>query len=122
MPLYVYACETCGHGFEIRQRFGDDPLSTCPECAGHIRRVVQPVGIVFKGSGFYKTDSRSASTASVPSPAIGNESGPAKSGAAETASTAPAAPTTAPDNASSTSSGTSAPKASGGSTKAAADS
>lgn len=66
MPLYVYACETCGHGFEVRQRFGDDPLSVCPECSGRVRRVIQPVGIVFKGSGFYKTDSRSTSSASVP--------------------------------------------------------
>ena len=59
MPLYVYACEPCGHGFEIRQRFDEQPLSVCPECGGKIRRVIQPVGIVFKGSGFYSTDYRS---------------------------------------------------------------
>ena len=87
MPLYVYACETCGHSFEVRQRFGDDPLSVCPECSGRVRRVIQPVGIVFKGSGFYKTDSRSASSASVPPGDTGNGSAPANP-ASDTSSTA----------------------------------
>jgi putative FmdB family regulatory protein len=63
MPLYEYACAVCGHRFEIRQGIRDASLTECPECAGAIRRVVHPVGIVFKGSGFYKTDSRTASEA-----------------------------------------------------------
>jgi putative FmdB family regulatory protein len=66
MPMYVYACQSCGHGFEVRQRFDESPLAVCPECSGRIRRVIQPVGIVFKGSGFYKTDSRNSSSVSVP--------------------------------------------------------
>ncbi|HLT18073.1 MAG TPA: FmdB family zinc ribbon protein [Thermomicrobiales bacterium] len=58
MPLYDYACEECGHRFEVRQSFSDDPLTVCPECEGHIRRVIHPSGIIFKGSGWYITDSR----------------------------------------------------------------
>jgi putative FmdB family regulatory protein len=58
MPLYVYKCNNCENQFEVRQRFSDDPLTVCPECEGDIRRVINPVGIVFKGSGFYVTDSR----------------------------------------------------------------
>jgi putative FmdB family regulatory protein len=66
MPLYEYACERCGHRFETRQGIRESALTECPQCGGPIRRVVQAVGIVFKGSGFYKTDSRSTSAASVP--------------------------------------------------------
>ena len=66
MPLYEYKCAVCGHRFEIRQGIREASLTECPECTGAIRRVVHPVGIVFKGSGFYKTDSRTASEASVP--------------------------------------------------------
>jgi putative FmdB family regulatory protein len=58
MPTYTYQCDTCGHGFETVQRFADDPLTECPQCASVIRRVIQPVGVVFKGSGWYITDSR----------------------------------------------------------------
>ena len=63
MPTYSYACTQCGHAFDIRQSFTDDPLTDCPECAdgaGRLRKVIHPVGIAFKGSGFYKTDSRSS--------------------------------------------------------------
>jgi putative FmdB family regulatory protein len=66
VPLYEYKCAVCGHRFEIRQGIREAALTECPECTGAIRRVVHPVGIVFKGSGFYKTDSRTASEASVP--------------------------------------------------------
>ncbi len=59
MPTYTYQCDSCGHGFEAVQRFADDPLTECPQCGGPIRRVIQPVGVVFKGSGWYITDSRS---------------------------------------------------------------
>lgn len=69
MPTYEYLCESCGHRFEIFQHIADAPLTTCPNCAGHIHRVLFPAGIVFKGSGFYKTDSRGSSTASNPVPA-----------------------------------------------------
>ena len=56
MPTYEYLCRTCSHRFETWQKMTDDPLTTCPECGGTIRRVLFPAGIVFKGSGFYKTD------------------------------------------------------------------
>ncbi len=58
MPTYQYACTECGHDFEQVQSFSDDALTTCPECAGRLRKVFNAVGVVFKGSGFYRTDSR----------------------------------------------------------------
>jgi len=61
MPTYVYACDTCRVEFEKFQSFKDDPLRTCPTCAGAVRRVLQPAGIVFKGSGWHITDYRAQS-------------------------------------------------------------
>ena len=58
MPTYQYACTECGDRIEVVQRFSDDPLSVCATCGGKLRKVFSPVGIVFKGSGFYRTDSR----------------------------------------------------------------
>ena len=66
MPIYVYQCETCGITFERRQRMTELSLEDCPECDGHVHRVIQPVGIVFKGSGFYVTDNRSKSSTALP--------------------------------------------------------
>ena len=66
MPIYVYRCDTCGLTFERRQRMTEVPLKDCPECDGHVQRVIQPVGIVFKGSGFYVTDNRSKSSTALP--------------------------------------------------------
>ena len=65
MPTYVYACDSCGSQFERFQSFKDEPLQTCPSCASAVRRVFQPVGIVFKGSGWYVTDSRKSNSATV---------------------------------------------------------
>ena len=65
MPTYVYACDSCGTQFERFQSFKDEPLQTCPSCASAVRRVFQPVGIVFKGSGWYVTDSRKSNSATV---------------------------------------------------------
>jgi putative FmdB family regulatory protein len=62
VPTYQYACTACGHELEAVQSFADDPLTECPTCAGRLRKVFASVGIVFKGSGFYRTDSRSDST------------------------------------------------------------
>jgi putative FmdB family regulatory protein len=59
VPTYQYACRECGHAFEQFQSFSDDALSECPECSGRLRKVFNAVGVVFKGSGFYRTDSRS---------------------------------------------------------------
>ena len=92
MPLYEYACRDCGHRFEVRQGIRDEPLTECPNCSGAIRRVVQPVGIVFKGSGFYKTDSRSSSETSA---GAGERKTETKAPAADGAA-APAASATPP--------------------------
>jgi putative FmdB family regulatory protein len=62
VPTYQYACTECGHGFEQVQSFTDDALTVCPECQGRLRKVFNAVGVVFKGSGFYRTDSRAAAT------------------------------------------------------------
>ena len=70
MPTYQYACTACEHQFEAIQSFSDDSLTICPECKGEIRKVYTAVGVVFKGSGFYKTDSaksNSTKTDSAPS-------------------------------------------------------
>ena len=58
MPTYQYSCTDCGHFFETVQSFSDDSLTVCPECEGRLRKVFNAVGVVFKGSGFYRTDSR----------------------------------------------------------------
>ncbi len=60
MPTYVYRCDSCEHQFEIFQKMSDDPLDSCPRCDARVRRVIHPVGIVFKGSGWYITDSKSS--------------------------------------------------------------
>ena len=62
MPTYQYACTACGHRFEAVQSFSDASLTDCPECAGRLRKVFSSVGIVFKGSGFYRTDSRAGAS------------------------------------------------------------
>src|SRR4051812_46861764 len=58
VPTYQYSCTECGHFFEQVQSFSDDALTECPECQGRLRKVFNAVGVVFKGSGFYRTDSR----------------------------------------------------------------
>jgi putative FmdB family regulatory protein len=58
MPTYEYQCKTCGHHFERVQRFADDPIKVCPECGAEVRRVIHPAGVIFKGAGWYITDSR----------------------------------------------------------------
>ena len=62
MPTYQYACNDCGHELEAVQTFSDDALTTCPQCGGRLRKLFGNVGVVFKGSGFYRTDSRSSSS------------------------------------------------------------
>lgn len=64
MPLYAYRCQTCGHELEVRQRMSDAPLTTCPACeAVALRRVINQVGVMFRGSGFYVTDTKSSNPA-----------------------------------------------------------
>ena len=62
MPTYQYACKECGHRFEAVQSFSDASLTECPECTGPLRKLYGAVGVIFKGSGFYRTDSRSSSS------------------------------------------------------------
>src|SRR4030042_941832 len=77
MPIYLYQCDTCGVRFERRQHIAEPPLVDCPECDGCVRRIIQPVGVIFRGSGFYVTDNRQGSSATL---------GPAK-GSGETEKT-----------------------------------
>ena len=60
MPIYEYECRSCGVHFDRKQRWHDEPVKHCPQCQGEVRKVMQPVGIVFKGPGFYKTDNNSS--------------------------------------------------------------
>jgi hypothetical protein len=70
MPTYQYACADCGHEFEAFQTFSEASLTECPECKGEVRKIYSAVGVVFKGSGFYKTDSAKSTTSnSSPAPA-----------------------------------------------------
>ena len=73
MPTYTYTCTACNDVIEKRQSFTDAPLTTCEQCGGSLRKVIHPVGIVFKGSGWYITDSRS-STSSTDGPATSTPS------------------------------------------------
>jgi putative FmdB family regulatory protein len=76
LPTYEYACTACGHRLEAVQRFTDEPLTECPECSGALRKVYGAVGIVLKGSGFYKNDSRAAASSN----GSGSKGADAKSG------------------------------------------
>jgi putative FmdB family regulatory protein len=66
MPIYEYACTSCGERTEARQGFDDPPLEECPNCGGALRKLYSPVGVVFKGSGFYSTDSKKGKGAAAP--------------------------------------------------------
>ena len=80
MPTYSYACTECDNRFDIVQSFSDDTLTECPQCSGKLRKLFNSVGIVFKGSGFYRTDSRGgASTASEPAKTSSESSGTSSS-------------------------------------------
>ena len=95
MPTYAYACKDCGHAFDIQQSFTDNTLTVCPECGGNLRKKFNSVGVVFKGSGFYRTDSRD-SAAAVPA-------APAKAETAKTDSAAKPAASTSTSGSSTTS-------------------
>lgn len=75
MPTYQYRCTECGEELEVVQKFSDDALTVCPACQGALRKVFSPVGIVFKGSGFYRTDNRSSDSASSSSSAGASSNG-----------------------------------------------
>jgi putative FmdB family regulatory protein len=87
MPTYQYACTECGHEFEQFQSFSEDALTTCPVCEGRLRKLYNAVGVVFKGSGFYRTDSRKeASSTPSSSPSSTPASTPAAASAASSTS------------------------------------
>lgn len=87
MPTYAYACKDCGHAFDIVQSFSDSSLTSCPECQGTLRKKFNSVGVVFKGSGFYRTDSRDSKGSTVSAAPASTAPAPA----AAPAASAPAA-------------------------------
>ncbi|MFB7029537.1 MULTISPECIES: FmdB family zinc ribbon protein [unclassified Streptomyces] len=101
MPTYQYQCTECGEGLEAVQKFTDDALTECPSCKGRLKKVFSAVGIVFKGSGFYRNDSRGSSSSSSPA-----SSKPSTS-ASSSGSTSDAKPAAAASSSSSSSSSTS---------------
>ena len=87
MPLYEYQCDDCGLRFERRQPITADPLKDCPECGGEVHRLIHPVGIIFKGKGFYVTDNRKAkSSTAVPKSKSDSDSKTKKSEKSESSS------------------------------------
>lgn len=100
MPVYQYACKDCGESLEVRQSFSDASLTECPACGGDLRKVFNAVGVVFKGSGFYRNDSRGSST-STDSPSksdsstSSNDTAPSGDGASPSAASSAPTPTPA---------------------------
>lgn len=94
MPTYEYACRACDHQMEVVQSFSDDPLTTCPSCEGDLRKVFSPVGIAFKGSGFYKNDSRSSSSSTKTATVDKKESTSSESKSSDSTSTSKSSSTT----------------------------
>ncbi|MGI5482293.1 FmdB family zinc ribbon protein [Streptomyces lavendofoliae] len=86
MPTYQYQCTECGEGLEAVQKFTDDALTECPNCQGRLKKVFSAVGIVFKGSGFYRNDSRGASSSSSPASKPGSPASTSSSGSASSSS------------------------------------
>jgi putative FmdB family regulatory protein len=86
MPTYEYACTECGKHIEVVQSMSDAPLDTCAICGGKLRKVFSPIGIVFKGSGFYRTDSRGKPAKAEPAAADKGDKKPAESGSAPSSS------------------------------------
>ncbi|MFF3607467.1 MULTISPECIES: FmdB family zinc ribbon protein [Streptomyces] len=106
MPTYQYQCTECGEGLEAVQKFTDDALTECPSCHGRLKKVFSAVGIVFKGSGFYRNDSRGSSSSS--SPASSKSSTTSSSSSSSSSDAKPAASTASSSSTSSSSTGSSA--------------
>ncbi|OLO99009.1 FmdB family transcriptional regulator [Mycolicibacterium porcinum] len=98
MPTYSYACTECGNRFDAVQAFSDDALTTCPKCSGKLRKLFGSVGVVFKGSGFYRTDNRESGKSS------SNGGSPAKSSESTSSSTSSDSSSSSSSSSSSTSS------------------
>jgi putative FmdB family regulatory protein len=116
VPTYQYACTACDHSFEQFQSFTDDALTVCPQCQGRLRKVFNAVGVVFKGSGFYRTDSRSDASSSAKGSSGGTDGSSAasagdsagKTSSTETSTTSTTSPTSPTKSASKTTSSSSA--------------
>ncbi|MFD4234415.1 FmdB family zinc ribbon protein [Streptomyces sp. NPDC058542] len=115
MPTYQYQCTECGEGLEAVQKFTDDALTVCPSCDGRLKKVFSAVGIVFKGSGFYRNDSRGSSSSSTPSSTASKSSDSASSSssgsdtkASASSSSSSSGSSSSPASAPASSSGTSA--------------
>lgn len=113
MPTYSYACTECDNKFDVVQSFTDDSMTACPSCEGRLRKLFGKVGVVFKGSGFYRTDSREAAKSN------GSKSGNTGNGA-ESASTGPSDKSSSSSSSSDKTSSSSSGSSSGSSTPAAA--
>ena len=103
MPTYSYACTECGNRFDAVQAFSDDALTTCPKCSGRLRKLFGSVGVVFKGSGFYRTDNRESGK--------GSSNGSAKSSDSSGSSEKASSSSSSSSDSSSSSSSSSAPAA-----------
>ncbi|MFE4665198.1 FmdB family zinc ribbon protein [Streptomyces sp. NPDC056716] len=114
MPTYQYQCTECGQGLEAVQKFTDDALTECPNCAGRLKKVFSAVGIVFKGSGFYRNDSRGSSSSSAPAAA----KSPASSDSSSSSSSSDAK--SSPSESKSSSADSAKPSSSGTSTSSSA--
>lgn len=101
MPTYQYQCTECGEGLEAVQKFTDDALTECPNCGGRLKKVFSAVGIVFKGSGFYRNDSRGSSSSS--SPASSAKSSTSTSSSAPSSSSSDSKPSSTGTSSSSSS-------------------
>ncbi|MFF3894203.1 FmdB family zinc ribbon protein [Streptomyces sp. NPDC001812] len=86
MPTYQYQCTECGEGLEAVQKFTDDALTECPNCQGRLKKVFSAVGIVFKGSGFYRNDSRGSSSSSTPAASKSSDSSTSSSSSSSSSS------------------------------------
>lgn len=106
MPTYSYQCTQCGDKFDIVQSFSDDTLTTCEKCNGKLRKLFNSVGIVFKGSGFYRTDSRSGSSSASEPAAKSSDSKSGDSGGSSNGSSSTSSSSTSNSSTSSASTGT----------------
>ncbi|NOL44333.1 FmdB family transcriptional regulator [Kribbella sandramycini] len=107
MPTYQYQCTDCGEALEVRQSFTDDALTVCPACQGSLRKVFNAVGVVFKGSGFYRTDSRSSGKGSIPAKPESSASGSSSSSSSSSESKPKSSSSESKSSGSSSSSGSS---------------
>lgn len=108
MPTYQYQCTECGEGLEAVQKFTDDALTECPNCKGRLKKVFSAVGIVFKGSGFYRNDSRGSSSSSSPAAAKSSSTSSSGSSSSDSGSSSSGSSSSSSTSSSSSSSTTAA--------------